>query len=249
MAAPQSVRARSEAVSTRVRAAASRLAAGASATLAALPPDARRELRTSLWRLRKVGSPRGAAEVFEAEVLRLLGVVTPGLAARPLPLRRPASARAVVAGAAGAAAATEELDTLASLVSDGAVLPATLPVTLASLLLALVVELAVAVSLRVNDLRAAGAPVDPQAVAAEVAWAMAGAGGRPGRAGVTRHLARRVSARMLSRWGRGIVPLAGVAYAGWDAQRTITAIASLPSPTGRVARTAPTAASLPALSP
>jgi len=92
------------------------------------------------------------------------------------------------------------------------------------------VECYVATSVRVHALREAGAVVDANAVAAEVAWAMGGAGGRPGRAGITRKVVTRLAARMASRVGRGLVPIAGAAYSGWDAQRTVVAIHSLGAP-------------------
>ncbi len=200
------------------------------AVLASVPPDARRELRGSLWRLRKVRTPHQAAAAFEAEIGVLLQVVTPMLAERPLPVRRTGSARVVVAGGAALAATGEQLEAVVALFSDGAAVPATLPIALVAIFLSLALELYVATSLRVHDLRAAGAPVDPQAVAAEVGWAMAGASGRPGRAALGRKLATRLTARMLNRWGRGLVPLAGAVYSGWDAQRTIAAISELGAP-------------------
>jgi len=229
---PATVRARElarrAAVGARRRAARARTAARDA--LGAVPPDARKELRGSLWRLRKVRSPQQAAAAFEAEIATLLQVVTPMLVERPLPVRHAGSARAVVASGAALAATGEQLEAVVALFSEGAAVPATLPIALGAIFLSLALELYVAASLRVHDLRSAGAVVDPRAIAAEVGWAMAGASGRPGRAVLSRKLVTRLSSRMLSRWGRGLVPLAGALYSGWDAQRTIAAIRMLPAP-------------------
>ena len=195
--------------------------------VAGIPPEARRELRGSLWRLRNVRIPRSAAAAFEAEIDTLLRVVTPMLVEHPLPVRRTGTARTVVAGGAALAATGEQLEAIVALFSDGVAVPGTLPIALAAMFLSLALELYVALSLRVHDLRSAGAVVDPQTVSAEVAWAMAGAAGRPGRAGYTRAMVRKLSTRMFWRWGRGLIPVAGAAYSAWDAQRTIAAIARL----------------------
>jgi hypothetical protein len=200
------------------------------AALASVPPEARKELRGSLWRLRKVRTPHQAAVAFEAEIATLLHVVTPMLVERPLPVHRTGTARVVVAGGAALAATGEQLEAVVALFSEGAAVPATLPIALAAVFLSLALELYVATSLRVHDLETAGAVVDPQAVAAEVAWAMAGAAGRPGRTVLSRKLVARLSSRFLWRWGRGLIPLAGAVYSGWDAQRTVAAIADLGVP-------------------
>jgi hypothetical protein len=214
----------------RTRAGAQSLRGASRTLLDSIPTEARRELRGSLWRLRKVRTPQQAAAAFEAEIAVLLQVVTPMLAEHPLPVHRTGSARAVVAGGAALAATGEQLEAVVAVFSEGVAVPATLPIALSAIFLSLALELYVATSLRVHDLRAAGAVVDPQAVAAEVGWAMAGASGRPVRAAMGRKLAARLSARMLSRWGRGLVPLAGAVYSGWDAQRTIAAISDLGVP-------------------
>ena len=215
------------AAAQRSRSAIGRLRVAGTQVLASIPPEARRELRGSLWRLRKVRSPRSAAAAFEAEIDTLLRLVTPMLVEHPLPVRRRGTARAVVAGGAALAATGEQLEAIVALFSEGVAVPATLPIALTAIFLSLVLELYVALSLRVHDLRVAGAVVDPQTVAAEVAWAMAGASGRPGRAGYTKGMVRKLSTRMLARWGRGLVPVAGAAYSAWDAQRTIAAITRL----------------------
>jgi hypothetical protein len=208
--------------------------------LASVPPEARRELTASLRRLGRVRTPQQAAAAFETEIGVLLEVVTPVLVEHPLPVRRTGSAKAVVAGGAALAATGEQLEAILAVFSRGAAVKATIPIALGAIFLSLALELYVAVSLRVHDLEAAGAPIDPPTIAAEAAWAMAGAAERRGRAALTRTVVSRLTARMLSRWGRGIVPLAGVAYSGWDAQRTIAAISELGVPrTGTVRRVIP----------
>jgi hypothetical protein len=177
-----------------------------------------------------VRSPQSAARAFEDEVQTLLALVTPILAEHPLPIHHIGTARAVAAGGAAMAATGEQLEAIVALFSDGTAVPATLPIALAAMFLSLVIEMYVALSVRVHALRDAGAVVDVEAVAAEVAWAMAGAGDRPRRAGFTRKMVTRLSTRVLARWGRGLVPVAGAAYSGWDAQRSVVAIASLPIP-------------------
>ena len=204
--------------------------------MASVPPEARREIGASLWRLRKIRSPQQALAAFEQEIETLLNVVTPLLVEHPLPVRRAGTARAVVAGGAAVAATGEQLEVIVGIFSEGATIPATLPIALAAVFLSLVLELYVATSLRVNTLRGAGAVVDPRSVTAEVAWAMGGAAGRPARVAFTRTLVTRVSARVLVRLGRGLVPVAGAAYSAWDAQRTVAAVAGLgvPLPPQRV---------------
>lgn len=228
---------------SRARESALRFAASSRELLATVPAEARKELRGSLWRLRKIRSPHSAAQALEDELVILLRVVTPILAEHPLPVQRVGTARAVVATSAAMAATGEQIELIAGLFSAGVSIPGTLPIALAAIFLSIVIELYVATSLRVHMLREVGAVVDPTAVAAEVAWAMGGAGGRPGRAVITRKVVTRLAARMASRIGRGLIPIAGAAYSGWDAQRTVGAISTLgvPSPPDR------TGSDLPAL--
>lgn len=218
-------------------------AAGATATAAklrdastlslqALPKEAIPELAKSVYRLRKVRTPAQARVAAETETERLLTVIMPLLIAHPLPVQRTASAKAILAAAGGLAAAGEEIETIAALVSAGSAVPPTIPVVIGANLVALAVELYVASSLRVHDLRAAGIEVDPRQVADDVIFAMTGeapAGGTLGRH-VTKHMVRLVAARLFARWGAGFVPLFGIAYASWDTQRTADAIRALPLP-------------------
>ena len=200
-------------------------------TLQALPKEAVPELAKSVYRMRKVRTPAQAHEAVETETEHLLTVVMPLLIAHPLPVQRTSSAKAILAAAGGLAAAGEEIETIAALVSAGSAVPPTLPVVIGANIVALAVELYVAASLRVHDLRAAGIEPTPQQVADDVIFAMTGeeSSGRM-RRHVTRHVVKSVARRLLARWGAGFVPFAGIAYAGWDTQRTADTVRALPLP-------------------
>lgn len=207
-----------------------RLATGS--TIAALPAGTVPELARSVERLRTVRTPKQAVAAFETETEHLLTVITPLLVQRPLPVRRTGSAKAIVACAGGLAAAGDELEELAALVSYGATLPPSLPVMIGANLAALAVEVYVAASLRVHDLRDAGLDPDPHEVAQDVIFAMTG---KPaGQGGTSRHVTKAmvqgIAMRVLSRWGAAFVPVVGIAYSGWDAQRTVDAVRALPLP-------------------
>lgn len=223
--------------------AASGVASGAAATatklrdataisLQALPKEAVPELAKSVYRLRKVRTPAQAQAAAETETERLLTVITPLLVAHPLPVQRTNSAKAILAAAGGLAAAGEEIETIAAIVSAGSIVPPSLPVIIGANLVAVAVELYVAASLRVHDLEAAGLIVDPQQVADDVIFAMTGESpsGNAMRRHVTKHMVRVVAARLFARWGAGFVPFVGIAYASWDTQRTVDAIRALPVP-------------------
>lgn len=218
---------------------ASRVRDATANALKALPREALPEVGKSLYALRKIRTPAQANAAVETEIERLLTVVTPLLVAHPLPVQRDASARAILATAGGLAAASEEAEALAALVSAGTTIPATLPVVIGAYLVALSVEIYVAGSLRVHDLEAAGIDPDPQQVAGDVIAAMTGLTSASGNRRVTRHVTRAmvktVAARLFARWGAGFVPVAGVAYSGWDAQRTVAAVRALPLPSGDAA--------------
>jgi len=187
------------------------------------------ELRGSLWRLRKVRTPQAALQALEDEIEHLLVVAAPTLVEHPLPIRRANSARVIVGGTAAAVAIGEGLDEVAALFSVGTTIAPSLPALVAAAFLSVAVEVTVATSLRVHDLRAAGVVVSPDAVSRDVIFAMAGGRGAA-RGVVTRQLLNKVAARVLSRWGAGLVPVVGAAYCAWDAQRTIGAIRRLPTP-------------------
>lgn len=190
------------------------------------------ELRASLWRLRKVRSPQEALRALEDELQNLLTVAAPVLVEHPLPVRRAGTARVVVGTTAAAVAIGEGLDEVAALFSAGTSITPSLPALVAAAFLSVVVETAVATSLRVHDLRAAGIEPDPEQVADDVILAMAG-GKKAARGAITRQLLNRVAARVLSRWGAGLVPVVGAVYSAWDAQKTIGAIRAIPLTGGR----------------
>jgi hypothetical protein len=194
-----------------------------------LPDSARAQLRGAVQRLAKVRTLDDASKFVTAEVTQLLTVIAPVFARYPLPLGR-RSGRAVVALAAGGAAMTEELETVAAIVSVGAAAPGASAV-LAADFAALIVEVYVAASVRVNQLRRAGIEVVPEDVARDLAAVMTGASDGPGR-DVTTDVASQIAKRVLRRWAVGAAPMAGIAYDGWDAQRTVAAISRLPLPRG-----------------
>ena len=225
-------RGRGATVATGAAATAAKLRDATTLSLQALPKEALPELAKSVYRLRKVRTPAQARVAADTETERLLTVITPLLVAHPLPVKRTTSAKAILATAGGLAAASEEIETIAALVSAGSAVPPTIPVVIGANIVALAVELYVAASLRTHDLRAAGLEVDPQQVADDVIFAMTGETPSEGSMGrhVTKHMVRVVAARLFTRWGAGFVPVVGVAYAGWDAQRTADAIRALPLP-------------------
>jgi hypothetical protein len=238
--------------SPKVATATAHLASGTRTTLQSLPKEAVPELAKSVYRLRKVRTPAQATEAVEAETLHLLTVVMPLLVAHPLPVQRTSSAKVILATAGGLAAAGEEIETIAALVSAGTVVPPTLPVVIGAYVAALAVELYVAASLRVHDLRAAGIEPTPEQVGDDVIFAMTGEAPRGGmRRHMTKHAVKTMARRLLARLGAGFVPVAGIAYMGWDMQRTADAVRALPLPLNVASRvvseTTPTVALPPAI--
>jgi hypothetical protein len=192
-----------------------------------LPEGVRLQLRDSFDRVTKIRSLDQARRFVTEEVERLLAVVAPSFARYPLPVG-PASGRLLVAAAAGGAALVEEFEAVATLFTAGATAPGA-PVVLAADFAALVVEAYVAASVRVHHLERAGLPVEPDEVARDVAQAMAGSAGG-GQGEITRAVSARIAKRVLRRWAAGAAPIAGIAYDGWDAQKTVAAIARMPLP-------------------
>jgi hypothetical protein len=225
-------RSRGTAAASSAVATASKVREATVLSLQSLPKEAVPELAKSVYRLRKVRTPAQAHAAAETETERLLTVITPLLVAHPLPVQRTTSAKTILAAAGGLAAAGEEIETIAAIVSAGSIVPPSLPVIIGANLVAVAMELYVAASLRVHDLEAAGLVVDPQQVADDVIFAMTGESpsGTAVRRHVTKHVVRVVAARLFARWGAGFVPFVGIAYAGWDTQRTVDAIRALPLP-------------------
>jgi hypothetical protein len=200
-----------------------------------LPPGTVPYLTRSVRELRKVRTPSDAVAAFETETERLLGVIMPKIVERPLPVKTVASAKALVAATGGMAAAGQEIEALGVFLSGGAALPPAMPIMLGTLLLALATEMSVAASLRVHDLKAAGIEPEASAVARDVMVAMTGGSDSELGTGstMTKSLVKKIVARVLSRWSKSLVPVAGIVYSSWDAQRTIDAIRARPLPEAR----------------
>lgn len=225
-------------VTGRVRAAAARAAGGVRRSGAALPDQLRRagallpeavrpQVAQAIARLREVRSLEDAEDALAESLEQLLEVGVPVLVEHPLPLR--ARTARLVSGVVGAAAAgLEEAEVLLALFSSGTLAAPGLPAVLAAEFAALVGEVYVATSVRVRRLEEAGVPVDAQAVAADVAQAMAGSRARLARREVTRVVVRRIVRRLSTRWAAAAVPVAGMVYGGWSAQATIRAIDRMP---------------------
>jgi len=215
-----------------------------------LPPGVWPELAKSMRNLRKIRSPRDAVAAFETETERLLTVVMPLIVEHPIPVQSTATAKAIVATAGGLAAMGEEWEEVAAVVTAGVAVGPTMPVVLAANLAALTIEVAVAASLRVHQMIKAGIAPEADQVARDVIFAMTGKAD-DGKAGgiVSKAMVKSVVTRVLARWGVSLVPFAGIAYSGWDAQRTIDTIANLPMPAVHRPLGSPAAANQPALPP
>ena len=199
--------------------------------------------------LRKIRSPRDAVAAFETETERLLTAVMPLIVEHPLPVQSPAAARAIVATAGGLAAVGEEWEEVAAVVTAGVAVGPTMPIVLAVNLAALTIEVTVAASLRVHQMTAAGIQPEPDQVARDVIFAMTGTADDDHGGGISKAMVKSVVTRVLSRWGLSLVPFAGIAYSGWDAQRTIDTIASLPMPAVPASRSRPLDAGIPDVAP
>lgn len=191
-----------------------------------LPEQIKTELATAAGRLTSARSPQQLAEALEAELARMLSNLVPVLARTPFPARSPGAARLVVAGAAGTAGATWQLNQLS--LATGASVAAT-PAVVGSLLLAWIIEVWAAVAVRIHQLEQAGREPDRAQLAAEVARAVMGSASPV----VPRQLAvsvgRGVSTRMARRWTVGlVVPVVGALYDAYDAQSTVAAVVRFP---------------------
>ena len=206
---------------------AKRLPGRAVSSIGRLPEPIRAEVRDAARRLTKVRSLDEASALLTHEIERLLTVIAPVFVRYPLRVG-PRTGRLVVGLSAGGAALLEEVEAVATFVSAGAAAPAA-PVLLAADFVALVVEAYVAASVRVNAIERAGIPVVPEQIASDLARAMSGTEAGPTR-DVTQQIVSGIAKRVLKRWAVGVTPLAGIAYDGWDAQKTVAAIARMPLP-------------------
>jgi len=196
--------------------------------VARLPSEVRHEISETVRRLAvAVRNPAGLVEAVPAELERLLAATVPVLARNPLPVTDPLRARFLTAGAAGAAAALQQLGELTLVESLGVSTGVVTPAVMAGLVTAWVVEVWLAVSVRVAALERGGREVDEGVLGREIVAAAIGADVSTQRR-VATALVRRGATRMGRRWAFGLIPVVGVAYDGWDAQRTIARVAALP---------------------
>ena len=205
---------------------------------ARLPAAVRTEVAGSVRRLGSaVRSPADLVKAIPDELERLLATSVPVLARNPLPLVDPLRARAAAAGTAGAAAALQQAAELSVFESWGLSATAVTPAVLTALVTAWVVEVWLAVSVRVAALQRSGREVDEALLGTEIVEAALGPDASP-QMRVATALARGGAKRMGRRWAAGLVPVVGVAYDGWDAQRTVARVAALsvgahpPAPSG-----------------
>jgi hypothetical protein len=207
-----------------------RLPARAERLIERLPEAARADVRESLARIVSIRTPSQAFAAFSDEVEHLLRVLMPVFVRYPL-VRTPAAGRRLAALSASTAAAVEEADELiAALTLGTAVAPGT-GTLLAVGVAATVVEAYAAASVRVHQLRNLGYDVDVDAVALDVHAALFDVpqDRHRGRS-AARWVARRGTARLARRWTAGLVPIVGIAYAGYDARRTVDRVLLRPLP-------------------
>jgi hypothetical protein len=194
-----------------------------------LPEPARPHVRESLARLTSVRTPGQAMRAFSDEVEHILRVLMPTFVRHPL-VRTPAAARRLAAMSAAAAAAVEQADELLAAVSfGGTVAPGTVTVLTVGVA-ATIVEAYAAASVRVHQLRFHGIEVDAAALTRDVHAALFDDRTPLQRRVSADSLARRGASRIARRWTAGLVPVVGIAYAGYDARRTIDRVLLRPLP-------------------
>lgn len=190
-----------------------------------LPDDVREQIGISAKRLAKVRSLKGAKKTVLEETERLFVVVMPRLAAAPLPITG-WQARVAAGTAGGAAAAVEQAEELAALVSWGGALPSA-PIVTAAVLTEWILELWIAISARVNQLNAAGRHVDPETLGRELAKAYLGGPSDGGRDSSSNDV-QSVAVRAAERWAAGLIPGLGIAVDSFASQRTVARILAMP---------------------
>lgn len=203
-----------------------------------LPSEVVDAVKASAGRLARVRSPKEALEALPAELEHLVASTVPVLAEHPLPVRSAGQARLWASASAGAAALLEQAGELTFLESFGLGGVAVAPTVVAGTLLSWVGELWLAVTVRVRQLESDGRSVDHGVLAADMVAAVLGGQPGQGRGGrrTTRAVGRRVASRVGRRWAYGLVPVLGIFYDGWDAQRTIDRVLELPTQTHPPAR-------------
>jgi len=195
-----------------------------------LPPEAKKELTRSAGRLALAArSPKKFLAALSAELERLINVLVPLAARKPLPLKSAAQARTLVAVAAGAAAAMAEGEELLAIFTAGAAAAPGAPAVAAALLTAWAVELWGTTSVRINQIRAGGREVDEDLLRHEVTGALVGSdeGTSPARR-MGERVAQRAARRLARRWAAGLAPGVGILYDAYDAQRSVRDVTRLP---------------------
>jgi hypothetical protein len=194
------------------------------------PEPVRPDLQESAQRLLAIRSPKDAVGAMQDEVEHLLRVSIPLFVRYPA-VRGRRSAKALVASAAGIAAAAEEGEELLALLSLGTLAAPGLGTVLALNLLASATEAYAATSVRVSQLRAHGRPVIAERVAAEIRQAMLGTI-EPSSAtpALIRRVAKSGAARLGTRWVIAAIPVFGIVYGGFDASRTVDRVLELTLP-------------------
>ena len=193
----------------------------------------------SARRLSRIRSPREAMDALPAELEHLVAATVPVLAEHPLPVTSARQARVWAAAAAGAAALLQQAGEVSLVESLGLAGTALAPTVVGGMLLAWVAELWLSVTVRVRRLDEAGRAVDHAVLATDMIEAVLGGPSRtdqPTHQRAARTLGRQAATRMGRRWAAGLVPVIGIAYDGWDAQRTIDRVLALPVETHPLAR-------------
>jgi len=204
-----------------------------------LPDEVVAAVSASARRLSRIRSPREAMDALPAELEHLVAATVPVLAEHPLPVTSARQARVWASAAAGGAALLQQAGEVSLIESLGLAGSALAPTVVGGMLLAWVAELWLSVTVRVRSLDEAGRSVDHGVLAADMIDAVLGGPSRSGNAAhqkATRALGRQAATRMGRRWAAGLVPVIGIVYDGWDAQRTIDRVLALPMHTHPVAR-------------
>ncbi len=204
-----------------------------------LPDEVVAMVGASARRLSRIRSPREAIDALPAELEHLVTAAVPILAEHPLPVGSARQARVWASAAAGAAALLQQAGEVSLVESLGLAGTALAPTVVGGMLLAWVAELWLSVTVRVGALEEAGRAVDHGVLAADMIEAVLGGPARqdePAHQKAARTLGRRAVTRVGRRWAAGLVPVLGIVYDGWDAQRTIDRVLALPVDTHPVAR-------------
>jgi hypothetical protein len=195
-----------------------------------LPDEVVSAVKGSASRLAKVRSPKEAMEAIPTELEHLVTATVPVLAEHPLPITSARQARVWASAAAGASAVLQQAGEVSMLETLG-LGTALAPGVLAGMLLSWVAELWLSVTVRVKLLEEDGRSVDHGVLATDMIEAVlggpAGQNGDPRRR-AARTLGRQAANRVGKRWAAGLVPVIGIVYDSWDAQRTIDRVLQLP---------------------